>query len=86
VPGEDDAGDTECTTDADCPGPGDPPERTRCDDGTPPEANLIPPFDNGAHGAEGSVPADRPVPRQVADFLRPGGIVNQYCAGTCDPD
>jgi hypothetical protein len=86
VPGEDDAGDAECTTDADCPGPGDPPERTRCDDGTPPEANLIPPFDNGAHGAEGSVPADQPVPRQVADFLRPGGVVNHYCDGPCDPD
>src|SRR5688572_24768987 len=51
VPGEDDPG-AACVTDDDCPGPGDDPERTRCDDGTPPLANLIPPFDNGAHGAE----------------------------------
>jgi hypothetical protein len=85
VPGHGDPGAT-CATDADCPGPGDKPERTRCDSGTPPLANLIPPFDNGAHGAEGSIPATEPVPHQVADFLRPDGVVNQYCDGTCDPD
>jgi hypothetical protein len=85
VPGEDDPG-AACTTDADCPGVGDDPARTRCDSGTPALANLIPPFDNGAHGAEGSIPATEPVPRQVADFLQPGGLINQYCDGTCDPD
>jgi hypothetical protein len=85
VPGEDDPG-APCETNADCPGVGDPPDRTRCDDGTPALANLIPPFDNGAHGAEGDVPATEPVPHQVADFLQPDGVINQYCDGPCDPD
>jgi len=84
-PGKDNPG-AACTTDADCPGAGDDPARTRCESGTPALANLIPPFDNGAHGAEGGVPATEPVPHQVADFLEPNGIINQYCDGTCDPD
>ncbi|HWP67060.1 MAG TPA: hypothetical protein VNO26_14275 [Candidatus Limnocylindria bacterium] len=84
VPGADDPG-APCTTDADCPGAGDHPGRTRCDSGTPPLANLIPPFDNGAHGAESDAEPTDPVPRQVAEFLKTG-VVNQHCDGTCDPD
>src|SRR5439155_1644249 len=41
----------DCTTDADCPGPGDPASRTMCASGIPPLTNQPPPFNNGAHGS-----------------------------------
>jgi hypothetical protein len=85
VPGADDPG-AACASDADCPGVGDTPTRTRCDSGTPPLANLIPAFDNGAHGAESGIPATEPAPHQVADFFGPSSIINQYCEDTCNPD
>jgi hypothetical protein len=85
VPGADSPG-APCETDADCPGEGDPAGRTRCDDGRPPLENLIPPFDNGAHGAEGGIDATHPVALQVDQFLRPGGLIEHFCAETCDPD
>jgi hypothetical protein len=70
-----------CSTDADCPGPGDPPGRTRCDSGIPPLNNTAPPFNNGAHGSTGSPPMGQ----QIDQFLRPNGNVQQFCAGPCDP-
>jgi hypothetical protein len=85
VPGGDNPG-AACTTNADCPGPGDPPSRTRCDSGTPPLTNTAPPFENDAHGAEGDAPPTSPVARQVDAFLSPGGNVQQFCTGACDPD
>src|SRR5579862_1873354 len=84
VPGQDDPG-ASCTTDADCPGPGDPSTRTRCDSGTPPLTNTPPAFENGAHGAEGSAPATAPTAQQTDAFLRPAGMVEQFCSGPCDP-
>ena len=84
VPGQDDPGAT-CTTDADCPGPGDKPTRTRCDSGTPPLSNTAPAFENDAHGAEGSAPPGAPTLEQVDRFLRPAGDVEQFCVGPCDP-
>jgi hypothetical protein len=72
-----------CTTNADCPGPGDPPTRTRCDSGIPPLSNTPPLFNNGAHGATGSPPMGQ----QIDAFLRPDGQVLQFCNGPCDnPD
>jgi hypothetical protein len=70
-----------CTSDADCPGLGDPPSRTRCDSGIPPLSNTPPPFNNRAHGSTGSPPMGQ----QIDGFLRPDGEVIQFCAGTCDP-
>ncbi len=71
-----------CTTNADCPGPGDPPTRTRCDSGIPPLTNTPPAFNNGAHGSTGNLATAA----QIAAFLRPDGDVEQFCSGTCDPD
>jgi hypothetical protein len=85
VPNGDNPG-AACTTNADCPGVGDPPTRTRCDSGTPPLTNTAPTFENDAHGAEGDAPPTSPVARQVDAFLRPGGTVQQFCTGPCDPD
>jgi hypothetical protein len=84
VPGQDDPG-AACTTDADCPGPGDKPTRTRCDSGTPPLSNTAPTFENDAHGAEGSAGPGAPTLEQVDRFLRPNGDVEQLCSGACDP-
>jgi hypothetical protein len=84
VPGQDDPG-AACTTDADCPGAGDPPTRTRCDSGTPPLTNTAPAFENGAHGAEGNAAATVPSAQQTDAFLRPSGTVEQFCSGPCDP-
>ena len=81
VPGSSDPG-AACTTDADCPGPGDPATRTRCDSGIPPLTNTAPPFNNGAHGATGSLAAAA----QIEAFLRPDGMVEQFCTDTCNPD
>ena len=84
VPGGDDPG-AACTTNADCPGPGDKPSRTRCDSGTPPASNTAPAFENGAHGAEGSAAPSAPTLQQVDRFLRPDGTIEQLCSGPCDP-
>jgi hypothetical protein len=81
VPGGNSPG-AACTSDADCPGAGDPPTRTRCDSGVPPLTNTPPPFNNRAHGSTGSPPMGA----QIEQFLRPGGQVLQFCAGTCNPD
>jgi hypothetical protein len=81
VPGQDNPG-ASCTTDADCPGAGDPPTRTRCDSGVPPLTNMPPPFENDAHGSTGSAAAIA----QVDAFLRPNGTVQQFCVGPCDPN
>jgi hypothetical protein len=80
VPGSANPGAT-CTTDADCPGPGDPPTRTSCESGIPPLSNTAPTFNNGAHGSTGSPPMGQ----QIEQFLRPNGNVQQFCAGVCDP-
>lgn len=79
-PGANNAG-AACSTDADCPGAGDPPTRTRCDSGIPPLTNTPPAFNNGAHGSTGSPPMGQ----QIDQFLRPAGNVQQFCAGPCDP-
>jgi len=84
VPGQDNPG-AACTTDADCPGLGDPPTRTRCDSGTPPLTNTAPAFENDAHGAEGSAPPTAPTAQQTDAFLRPNGTVEMFCSGPCDP-
>jgi hypothetical protein len=81
VPGASNPG-AACTTDADCPGPGDPPTRTRCDSGIPPLTNTPPAFNNRAHGSTGSPPMGA----QIDAFLRPGGQVQQFCTDTCNPD
>jgi hypothetical protein len=47
---------------------------------TPPDTNRPIAADNGAHGAIGVLPA---MAEQVARFLRPGGVVEQTCAGPC---
>jgi len=78
-----------CLSDADCPGPNDvmsgDVNRTVCDSGRPPLENLIPRFDNGAHGAEGDAPPDSPVTRQADGFLQPNGVIEPLCDGPCDP-
>jgi len=83
-----DEGDV-CLVDADCPGPNDVmnghSDRTSCDSGRPPLENLIPRFDNGAHGAEGDAPGDSPVTRQADRFLQPDGLIEPLCDGPCDP-
>jgi hypothetical protein len=71
-----------CASDADCPGPGDPPSRTRCDSGVPPLTNTPPPFNNRAHGSTGSAAMGQ----QIDGFLRPTGQVLQFCSGPCDPN
>ncbi len=81
TPGTTDAGAT-CTTDADCPGAGDPPRRTRCASGVPPISNMPPFFNNRAHGST-SVPT---AGAQIDAFLRPDGMIRQFCAGACDPE
>jgi hypothetical protein len=80
-PGSTDKG-ASCTVDADCPGPGDPASRTQCASGIPPQANLRPAFNNGAHGSTGNDATGA----QIAGFLANGGSVQQFCTGTCDPD
>jgi hypothetical protein len=80
TPGSTDAGAT-CTTDAQCPGPGDPASRTQCASGIPPLVNLPPPFNNGAHGST----ANDATGQQIAEFLRNGGSIQNYCSGPCDP-
>jgi len=84
VPGGDNPG-APCTTNADCPGVGDPPTRTECDSGTPPLTNTPPAFENDAHGAEGSAPPTAPTAQQTDAFLHPDGMVEQFCSGPCDP-
>jgi hypothetical protein len=80
VPYEDDAG-AACTTDTDCPGPGDPTSRTMCAPGIPPVTNQAPLFNNGAHGSTGTPAAGA----QIDAFLRRDGRIEQFCAGACDP-
>jgi hypothetical protein len=80
APGSDSPG-AACTTNADCPGAGDPPSRTRCDPGIPPLSNTPPTFNNRAHGSTGVPTAGQ----QIDAFLRPGGRIEQFCTGTCDP-
>jgi hypothetical protein len=70
-----------CTTDADCPAPGNPATHTFCDPDIPPLTNQAPPFNNGNHGNTGSPPMGA----QINEFLKPNGNVQQFCAGTCDP-
>jgi len=84
VPGGDDPG-AACTTNADCPGVGDKPTRTRCDSGTPPLTNTAPAFENDAHGAEGSASPTAPGALQSDAFLRPDGTIENFCVGPCDP-
>src|SRR5262249_59343846 len=72
VPGGDDPG-AACTTNADCPGVGDKPTRTRCDSGTPPLTNTAPAFENDAHGAEGSASPTAPGALQSDAVLPPHG-------------
>ena len=43
--------------------------------------NLPPLFNNGAHGSTGNATTGM----QIANFLRDGGFVGQFCAGPCDP-
>ncbi|MFQ5515439.1 MAG: hypothetical protein ACE5FG_13530 [Myxococcota bacterium] len=71
-----------CTTDGDCPGPGDPASRTVCASGIPPLTNQPPAFGNGAHGSTGTPSAGQ----QIDAFLRPDGVVLQFCEGVCDPE
>jgi hypothetical protein len=73
---------TTCTSDAQCPGGGDPATHTFCDPDVPPLTNQAPPYNNGNHGATGS-PATG---AQIAEFLKPNGTVQQFCAGPCDPN
>src|SRR5437773_2406279 len=82
TPGGTDRG-ADCTTDADCPGAGDPASRTMCASGIPPLTNQPPLLNNGAHGATGSPEMGQ----QIDAFLRPDGTVEQFCSGACDnPD
>jgi hypothetical protein len=71
-----------CTSDAECPGSGDPATHTFCDPDIPPLTNQAPPYNNGNHGSTGS-PA---MGAQIAEFLKPSGNVQQFCAGPCDPN
>jgi len=80
TPGATDAG-AMCTTDADCPGAGDPAGRTQCAAGIPPLVNLPPLFNNGAHGSTRNTASGQ----QLENFLRDGGFVEQFCTGPCDP-
>ncbi|MCW5893211.1 MAG: hypothetical protein KIT14_22070 [bacterium] len=80
VPGQANPGAV-CETDADCPGVGDPPTRTRCDAGVPPLTNTAPTFNNRAHGSTSSDAAGA----QISAFLSPNGRIEQFCTGPCDP-
>ena len=81
TPGGSDAG-ASCTTDAQCPGAGDPASRTQCAPGIPPLVNLPPLFNNGAHGRTGNPTTGK----QIAGFLRDGGTIESFCNGPCDPE
>jgi hypothetical protein len=81
TPGSTDDG-AACTTDADCPGLGDPPSRTECASGIPPLGNDAPAFNNDAHGSTGVPTAGA----QIDAFLRTAGTIQQFCTGTCDPE
>jgi hypothetical protein len=81
LPGGGPAPGSMCTTDADCPAPGNPATHTFCDPDIPPLTNQAPPFNNGNHGSTGSPPMGA----QINEFLKPNGNVQQFCAGTCDP-
>ncbi|HEY8517064.1 MAG TPA: hypothetical protein VIS07_16255 [Candidatus Binatia bacterium] len=81
TPGTTDAG-AMCTTDAQCPGPGDPASRVMCASGIPPLTNTAPLFNNGAHGSTGNPTTGM----QIANFLRDGGFIEQFCDGPCDPE
>jgi hypothetical protein len=82
VPGGGPSPGATCTTDADCPGAGDPPTHTFCDPDIPPLTNQAPPYNNGNHGSTGSASAGA----QIEAFLRPNGQVLQFCTGPCDPN
>jgi hypothetical protein len=82
VPGGGPSPGTACTSDADCPGPGDPATHTFCDPDIPPLTNQAPPYNNGNHGATGSPSMGA----QINEFLKPNGQVLQFCTGPCDPD
>ena len=71
-----------CTTDAECPGVADPATHTFCDADIPPLTNQAPPYNNGNHGSTGSTATGA----QIAEFLKPNGTVQQFCAGPCDPN
>jgi len=79
---------TPCTTDGDCPGPGDTPSRTRCDSGIPPLTNTLPPFENCAHFCPPDPPptATAASAQQIDAFLRPNGQILQFCSGVYDPE
>jgi hypothetical protein len=47
-----------------------------------PTTNRPPPAANGAHEGMRALPA---VQAQIDAFLRPDGLVQQFCAGPCDP-
>ncbi|MBM4268851.1 MAG: hypothetical protein FJ144_19925 [Deltaproteobacteria bacterium] len=81
TPGTTNAG-AACTTDAQCPGAGDPPSRTQCAPGIPPLGNEAPLFNNGAHGSTDTPAAGA----QIEAFLKTGGQIIQTCTGTCDPE
>ncbi len=82
VPGGGPSPGATCTTDADCPGAGDPATHTFCDPDIPPLTNQAPPYNNGNHGSTGSPAAGQ----QIEAFLRPNGQVLQFCTGPCDPN
>jgi len=48
----------------------------------PPPITNTPPVANGAHGAMRFVPG---VQQQIDRFLRPDGVVQNFCDGACDP-
>lgn len=78
TPGTTDRG-AACTTDANCPGAGDPPSRTQCASGIPPLGNDAPLFNNGAHGGTRSAEAGQ----QIERFLADGGQIEQFCPAPC---
>ena len=81
VPGGGPSPGATCTSDAQCPGLGDPATHTFCDPDIPPLTNQAPPYNNGNHGATGSPQMGQ----QINEFLKPNGSVQQFCTGTCDP-